>query len=135
MARRLRPDTFSRRRRRSAALHGKSGPRRRARAPDAHRTARAAAGSAPLAWVVNQSVRSAAKWSVTRSTPPQHGHHDHPGIAEYDSPDGRTLATGSGNGTTQLWNLNVGQAIDRICATTSDDLTPQQWALHPPTAL
>ena len=40
------------------------------------------------------------------------------------------LATGNGDGTTQLWNLNVDQAINRICATTGDDLTRQQWATY-----
>ncbi len=48
------------------------------------------------------------------------------------SPDGHTLASGSDNGTTQLWNLNVDQAIDRICATTSYNLTPQQWTRYIP---
>ena len=40
------------------------------------------------------------------------------------------LATGNGDGTTQLWNLNVDQAINRICATTGNDLTRQQWAIY-----
>ena len=44
------------------------------------------------------------------------------------SPDSRALATGSNNGTTELWNLDVTRAVDRICATSADNLTPQQWA-------
>jgi Tol biopolymer transport system component len=43
------------------------------------------------------------------------------------SPDGQTLAAGTGNGTAQIWNLNVDDAVQRICATTSNTLTPAQW--------
>ena len=35
-------------------------------------------------------------------------------------------ASGSDDGTTRLWNLNVQSAINRICAT-AGGLTPQQW--------
>ena len=42
------------------------------------------------------------------------------------SPDG-TLASGTSAGTTLLWNLNVAYAIDRICTTARNNLTPQQW--------
>jgi WD40 repeat protein len=48
------------------------------------------------------------------------------------SPDSGTLAAGNANGTTQLWNLSVTNAINRICATSSGNLTPQQWATYIP---
>ena len=40
------------------------------------------------------------------------------------SPDGKTLAAGSDDSTAQMWNLDVDDAIQRICATTSNILTP-----------
>jgi len=49
------------------------------------------------------------------------------------SPDGHALASGSDDGTTRLWNLNVGTAIDRICAT-AGGLTPRQWNQYIPPA-
>jgi WD40 repeat protein len=47
------------------------------------------------------------------------------------SPDGHTLASGTYDGAAQLWNLNVGYAIQRICAT-AGDLTPKQWRAYIP---
>ena len=43
------------------------------------------------------------------------------------SPDGHTLATGSDDHTTRLWRMNVDRAIQRICTTTTNTLTPATW--------
>jgi WD40 repeat protein len=53
------------------------------------------------------------------------------------SPDGKTLAAGgaaaqipaigTSDGIAQTWNLNVDSAIERICDTTGNTLTPGQW--------
>src|SRR5215469_10172385 len=45
--------------------------------------------------------------------------------------DGHTLASGTYDGTVELWNLNVGYAIQRICAT-AGNLTPRQWRAYLP---
>jgi WD40 repeat protein len=45
------------------------------------------------------------------------------------SSDGHALASGSSDGITRLWNLNVHDAIERICVT-AGGLTPRQWHDH-----
>ncbi len=42
-------------------------------------------------------------------------------------PDGQTMATGSHDHTVRLWEMNIDQAIQRICATTANTLTPAKW--------
>ena len=58
------------------------------------------------------------------------------------NPDRRALATGSLEGLVQLQTLDVNKAIQRVCATTSNTLTPAQWkqyisqlAFNPPRSL
>ncbi|MDN3023695.1 AAA family ATPase [Streptomyces sp. S.PB5] len=43
------------------------------------------------------------------------------------SPRNDMLGVSSGTDTVRLWNLDVDQAIDRICATTHGVLTPEKW--------
>jgi len=40
------------------------------------------------------------------------------------------MATGSEDHTARLWEMNVDQAIQRICATTTNTLTPAKWAQY-----
>jgi WD40 repeat protein len=48
------------------------------------------------------------------------------------SADGKILAAGSWDDAIWLWNLNVDDAIHRICATTRNILTPAEWKHYIP---
>ncbi|MFE3170656.1 WD40 repeat domain-containing protein [Amycolatopsis sp. NPDC059090] len=47
-------------------------------------------------------------------------------------PHGKLLATGGEDGAVRLWNLDEQQAIRRICASTTNVLTPEQSQLRIP---
>ncbi|MCA1695100.1 MAG: serine/threonine protein kinase, partial [Actinobacteria bacterium] len=77
----------------------------------------------------DQTVRL---WNITNPahpTPlgrPLSGHTNYVKAVAF-SPDGHTLATGSSDQTVRLWGMSVDQAIQRICATTTNTLTPAEW--------
>ncbi len=79
--------------------------------------------------------RTVRLWNVTDPAhpvplgQPLTGHTDSV-LSVVFSPDGHTLATGSDDHTVRLWGMNVEQTIQRICATTTNTLTPATWAKY-----
>ncbi|MGH3998143.1 MAG: WD40 repeat domain-containing protein [Pseudonocardiaceae bacterium] len=76
--------------------------------------------------------RTVRLWNVTDPAqpallgPPLTGHTNDVNKVAF-SPDGHTLASGSEDQTVRLWEMNIDQAIRRICATTTNTLTPAKW--------
>ncbi|WP_396784875.1 hypothetical protein [Microbispora sp. H10670] len=77
-------------------------------------------------------------WDVSdpaRATPrgkPLRAGHIGPILGAAFSPDGHTLASAGDDRTIKLTHLNLGEAIQRICATTAGVLTLKQWQQYIP---
>jgi WD40 repeat protein len=58
--------------------------------------------------------------------PPLTGHTNTVNALAF-SPDQHILTSGSADHTVRLWEMNVDRAIQRICAITTNTLTPAKW--------
>ncbi|KAB8176777.1 hypothetical protein [Microbispora catharanthi] len=63
---------------------------------------------------------------------PLNAGHIGPILGAAFSPDGHTLASAGDDRTIELTEMNLGRAIQRICATTANTLTPKQWQQYIP---
>ncbi|MBV9143072.1 MAG: TIR domain-containing protein [Pseudonocardiales bacterium] len=88
--------------------------------PDGHTLATASYDQTVRLWNVTDPTHPTALGS------PLTGHTDRVTSVAF-SPDGHTLATASLDHTVRLWEMNVDHAIQRICATTTNTLTPTTW--------
>ncbi len=57
---------------------------------------------------------------------PLTGHTDSVASVAF-SPDGHTLSSGGNDNTVRFWEMNADQAIQRICAITTNALTRANW--------
>ncbi|MEV5893183.1 WD40 repeat domain-containing protein [Nonomuraea fuscirosea] len=87
--------------------------------PDSKTLAGGSADATVRLWNVEDREYPVASSRLTGAT------HDVNSVAF--SPDGKTLASGSGDRTVRLWGLEIDQAIQRICTTTRNTLTPEVW--------
>ncbi|MGH3774739.1 MAG: TIR domain-containing protein [Pseudonocardiaceae bacterium] len=88
--------------------------------PDGHTLVSGGADRTVRLWNVTDPAYAASRGQ------PLTGHTDTVHAVAF-SPDGHTLASSSADQTVRLWEMNVDQAIQRICATTTNTLTPAKW--------
>ncbi|MEV8632084.1 helix-turn-helix domain-containing protein [Streptosporangium sp. NPDC051023] len=86
----------------------------------------AAAGVDGSVWLWNTADRSRARLTAEIPT----------GFASLYSvafaPDGKTLATGGAGGAVWIWDTDPERVAARICATSGDPITAQEWARYVP---
>ena len=95
--------------------------------PDGHTLASASLDQAVRLWhVIDPTHPTPLKQSIG---------HTRAVLSVAFSPDGDTLASTSVDRTVRLWTMNVEQAIQRICTTTRNTLTPETWKQYVSTDL